>query len=88
MALIEAMACGVPVVATLSGAIPEIAGDAAVLTQPNDFPALYEAVKHLVLDPSKRVDLAAAGRARACEHFDLDACAGALSDVYDTLVGR
>jgi len=86
MSLIEAMACGTPVVATLSGAIREIAGDAAVLTQPNDFPALYHALKQLILEPARREDLAAAARARACDQFDLDAAANALSDVYDGLV--
>lgn len=86
MSLIEAMACGVPVVAALSGAIPEIAGDAAMLRQPNDFPALYEAVKELLLSPTLREELAAKSRARAVARFDLQRCAEALSDVYKGLL--
>jgi glycosyltransferase involved in cell wall biosynthesis len=40
MSLIEAMACGVPVITTHTGAVPEIVEDAAVLCQPNDFVSL------------------------------------------------
>jgi len=86
MALIEAMACGVPVVASLTGAIPEIAGDAAILTQANDFPALYEALKALILDDKRRADLAAAGRARAEQRYSVAQCAQALSTLYRELL--
>ncbi len=82
MSLIEAMACGVPVVSTYSGAIPEIVGDAGVLCQPNDFLSLYEAVKDLVENPEKGKELAHAGRQRALERFTLDAYAHGLDEVY------
>lgn len=88
MAIIEAMACGLPVVTTFSGAIPEITGDAAVLCQPNDFFALHQALRSLILEPNRRADLAAAGRARAVERFDLREHARALSDVYDRMLQR
>ncbi len=88
VSLIEAMACGVPVIASLSGAIAEITGDAAILCQPNDFHALYTALKDLMLNPSKRQDLAAMGRARALECFDLRKSAQVLSDVYDNLLEK
>lgn len=87
MSLIEAMACGVPIVTTYTGSIPEIAGDAAVLCQPNDFVSLYESIRNLVLEPSKREALGEAGRARAVEHFDLDSYTGTLAQVYDALAG-
>jgi glycosyltransferase involved in cell wall biosynthesis len=85
MALIEAMACGAPVITTYSGAIPEIAGDAAVLCQPNDFVSLYEAVKSLAADAARRKEMSEAGRARALERFTLPALANALSDVYESM---
>lgn len=88
MSLLEAMACGVPVISTLTGAIPEIAGNSAILCQPNDFFALYEATKRLILNPSERTDLGAAGRARAEAHFTLDNYAEALSHIYDGLLGN
>ena len=86
MSLIEAMACGVPVVSTYSGAIPEIAGDAGVLCQPNDFLSLYEALKELIEDAGKRKELADAGRQRALERFTLDAYAHGLDEVYGAML--
>jgi glycosyltransferase involved in cell wall biosynthesis len=83
MSLIEAMACGTPAVTTLSGAIPEIAGVGAALCQPNDFLALYETLKNVILHPERRDALGRAGRARALEHFPLHAQADALAAVYD-----
>lgn len=86
MSLIEAMACGVPVVSTYSGAIPEITGDAALLCQPNDFVSVYEALKELAQDPALRKELGAKGRARAVERFELQQFADALSDVYESML--
>lgn len=82
MALIEAMACGTPCVATYSGAVPEITGDAAVLCQPNDFVSLSGALKALASDDARRADLADAGRTRAVECFDLSRLARGLDQVY------
>jgi alpha-maltose-1-phosphate synthase len=87
MSLIEAMACGTPVVSTLSGAIPEIAEDCAALVQPNDFLVLYEALRGLALDPDARRALRETGLARARERFGLDRFASALSDVYEEVLG-
>lgn len=88
MSLIEAMACGTPVVSTLSGAIPEVTGDRAVLCQPNDFVSLFEALKDLALHPEKRAGMGEAGRAHALEHFSLDDYARHLTEVYGTLAGK
>jgi glycosyltransferase involved in cell wall biosynthesis len=62
--LIEAMACGVPVVATRSGSIPFVVGDAGTLVEPYDVSALADALRALVLDPVERSALATRGRAR------------------------
>lgn len=88
MSLIEAMACGTPVVSTLSGAIPEMTGDRAVLCQPNDFVSLFEALKELALSPEKRAAMGEAGRAHAVAHFGLDDYAANLAKVYESLAGR
>lgn len=88
MAIIEAMACGIPVVTTCSGAIPEITGDTAVLCQPNDFVSLTNAIKDLILVDAKRRDLAAAARTRALEQFDVRRAAQALSDAYDSIIRK
>lgn len=88
MALIEAMACGVPTIATLTGGVPEIAGDAAILVQPNDFFTLYDNIKRLITDATRRSELAAAARARAVDVFDMRKQAEALSDVYEAVRGK
>ncbi len=78
MSLIEAMACGIPCIATQSGAIPEILGDAGLLCQPNDMLALHDALAQLARDPELRRELAHRERERAERLFGLDAYSQAL----------
>jgi D-inositol-3-phosphate glycosyltransferase len=65
--LLEAMASGLPVVATRVGGIPEVAihGTTAVLVPPGDPPALAEAIGRVLADPALGARLGAAGRQRA-----------------------
>lgn len=67
--LIEAMSCGVPVVATASGEIPHVVGDAGRLVPERDPTALADAVGALLVDETARCVLSAAGVARARERF-------------------
>ncbi|HVM05961.1 MAG TPA: glycosyltransferase [Acidimicrobiales bacterium] len=68
--VLEAMAFGVPVVARACGAIPETAGDAALLLPPGDDPVLLaEALATLLDDADLRASLAARGRERL-DDFD------------------
>lgn len=60
----EAMACGVPVISTTGGALPEVVGDAGILVPPGDVPALRQAILALLADPEKRRQLGAAGIVR------------------------
>lgn len=62
--LLEAMACGVPVVASDVGSIPEIAGDAALLVAPSDVDGLAHALSTAVGDEHTRARLISAGRTR------------------------
>ncbi len=86
MALMEAMACGVPVVTTRSGAIPEIVEDAALLCQPNDFVTITEHLAQLVREPELRVELAEKGATLARRRYDLQEYADKLAAVYAGLV--
>jgi len=67
----EAQACGVPVVASNDGGIPETirGGESGLLVPPGDVPAWTNAILQLVNDASLRVRMGAAGRAQACERF-------------------
>ena len=65
---LEAMACGAPVVATRTGAIPEFAGDAAMLIEPGDRAALRAALTRLLGDADLRGELRAKGPVRAAPY--------------------
>jgi glycosyltransferase involved in cell wall biosynthesis len=65
MPLLEAMAAGTPVVASNGSALPEVAGDAAVLVEPGDTEALGAALRLLARKEDLRRDLAERGMARA-----------------------
>lgn len=88
MALIEAMSCGVPVVTTYSGAIPEIVEDAARLCQPNDFLSLYETIRLLVDDTDQRRMFAQRGRRLALRRYGLDRYAATLHATYMEMLAR
>jgi UDP-glucose:(glucosyl)LPS alpha-1,2-glucosyltransferase len=62
---LEALACGAALICSPRGALPEIAGDAAVYVNPESSDALAEAIVELTRDTSRRTALAARGRARA-----------------------
>jgi glycosyltransferase involved in cell wall biosynthesis len=63
--ILEAMACGTPVVASASTCMPEVAGDAALLVDPLDEGAIAAAIRRLVEDPELRRELRWRGLARA-----------------------
>ena len=63
--LIEAMACGVPVVASRSGEIPHVVGDAGLVVDEADVATWTSAIDRLLGDPAARRDLSARGIARA-----------------------
>jgi glycosyltransferase involved in cell wall biosynthesis len=65
MPVLEAMACGTPVLTSNVSSLPEVAGDAAVLVDPDDPDALAEGLRELLTDDDLRSRLASMGLARA-----------------------
>jgi glycosyltransferase involved in cell wall biosynthesis len=87
---IEAMACGVPVVTTTGGALPEVVGrngETAVLVPPDDPAALAAAIGGLLDDPAARARLGAAGRARVLRRFTWRVTAEGTAACYRALLG-
>jgi len=82
----EAMACGVPVVSTNGGALPEVVGDAGLVVPKANPQALSDAIRTLLTDPAKRHSLGQAGRQRMLEHFNWADVAGALTDYYRRVI--
>jgi starch synthase len=86
--LIEGMACGVPVVSTLSGSIPEVVGDTGLLVQPSDHYSLSLALRSLIIDPGRRAALGKKALDRVHALYSLPAVAGRIRAAYRTLLDR
>src|SRR5262249_27491987 len=84
---VEAMACGVPLVATTAGAVPEVVGDSALLVPPGDPRALADQLAVLLADPGLRRGLAERGRARVLSRFTWEAAARATVERYRDGIG-
>jgi glycosyltransferase involved in cell wall biosynthesis len=74
--VVEAMACGRPVIAANTSSLPEVAGEAALLVDPFDVSALRDAMQRLVANPQEANELAARGLARVTQ-FSWERTAGA-----------
>ncbi|WP_226004379.1 glycosyltransferase family 4 protein [Natrinema salinisoli] len=82
----EALACGVPVVATTGGGLPEVVGGAGVLVEPGDSDALAEAVRDLLEDEDRRRRLGDQGRNRIVEEFDWERAARETVETYQSAI--
>lgn len=88
-AMLEAMACGLPIVSTDVGAAREYVGDAfATLCPPQHVDGLVDAVLSLAGDPAERARRGAAARAHAEAHYGWAAAAEATLQVYAKLLER
>lgn len=84
MTVVEAMACGCPVITTHAGSLGEVAGDAALLVDPEDHEAIGRAIVRLATQPAERERLIVAGRTQA-ERFSNVAQARAMMALYRRL---
>jgi colanic acid/amylovoran biosynthesis glycosyltransferase len=86
--LMEAMACGLPVIGTQAGAVRELVGEGAgLLVPPADPEALAQALETIVGDPALRTTLAERGRRRIEEAFSAAEIASALHSRFRECAG-
>jgi len=84
----EAMACGLPVVATTAGALPEVVahGETGILVPPKDPPALAQAIRRLLFDDELRRRMGEAGRRRVEALFTWPQAARRTVEVYQEVL--
>lgn len=81
--VLEAQACGCPVITSTTSSLPEVAGDAALLVDPRDRAAIAKAMQRLVDDEDVRSDLIERGLANVAR-FSWHACAQTVMTVIET----
>lgn len=85
--ILEAMACGTPVVTANVSSLPEVAGDDALLVDPYDQDAITNAIERLVTDETLRQRLVQGGYERV-KQFTWSASARKLHQIYSALLGE
>lgn len=71
--ILEASACGLPIISTLHAGIPEavIQGETGILVQENDFQAMGEALISLAQDPSRKLEMGESARKHMLENYEI-----------------
>jgi glycosyltransferase involved in cell wall biosynthesis len=85
--VLEAMACGVPVLTSNTSSLPEVAEDAAVLVDPYSVPEIAAAMRQILSDPDLAADLRRCGLQRAAQ-FTWQRTALATIAVYEKVLGE
>jgi len=90
VSLLEALAAGLPIVATRTGGIPDVVEDGVngLLVAPGDVEALARSVIDLLNRPDRRAEIARRNRDKAVRHFDLPIVAGRLATLYTAVRSR
>jgi len=85
--IVEAMACGVPVVGSSSGAIPDVIGEDGLIVPEGDVEALAAALRRLMTAPDLRQELGQRGRGRVLAHYTQAQVAAQTVAVYRQILG-
>jgi glycosyltransferase involved in cell wall biosynthesis len=83
--LVEAMACGIPVIGSTCGELPNVIGDAGLTFPEEDVDALAARLHELMSNPALCETLAAKGRARVLERYTQKRVAEETVAVYRSL---
>jgi len=83
MVMVEAMAAGVPVIGSSSGAIPEVIGEAGILFPEGDIRSLREALARLLRSPEERKRMSQLGRDRALAVFSHETMANSYMRIFN-----
>ena len=78
----EALSCGVPLVATDGGSLPEVVGDAGIVVPHSNPPALARAIDGLLRDEDRRADMSVKARQHILDHFKWERCARDVVQLY------
>jgi len=82
--VLEAMACGTPVITSNVSSLPEVAGDAAILVDPYDVTQIAEAIERMLTDEEQREMFGQRGLARSA-HFTWETAARKTLHVYEDI---
>jgi glycosyltransferase involved in cell wall biosynthesis len=86
--IIEAHACGTPVIGSTSGAIPDVVGEGGLVVPERNPGALAEAIETLRRDPARRQAMGCAGKARVEAECTWARVAEQMASIYDTMMGE
>lgn len=84
--IVEAMACGIPVIGSSSGEIPNVIGNGGMVFDEGNVLALEECLKKLLLSPGLRNELSQNARKKAEQYFSWDKIALDLKTLYGSLL--
>ncbi|WP_423229133.1 glycosyltransferase family 4 protein [Thermostaphylospora chromogena] len=85
---VEHMACGTPLVASRTGALPEVVGDAAVLVTPGDAEELAATLRRLLDSPEERAAFGRRGYERVLERYTWRVVAQRTVEIYREAIAR